>query len=260
MADARSGAATRRARAALPHNRRRRRRRRRSRRDEAARARAFCDRSSAATCLLLRPSSAALALVAGRSGPIALDGETATTEGWTDTLFATVDAVGVGAQPVQDANPAWVVFFVLFMIFGACLVLNLFIGVLLANFAKKRAQVRFRSIGRRREARVVVALNASVARRRRPRDARRRSERVVCKSDDVGRATARRFTKGVVDERNSSTRATTTTSGARPPKHPLVRRAGGGRGCPPLRPRARSQIPQTRHATQQYRTWPPPPR
>ena len=67
--------------------------------------------------------------------------EVATTEGWIETMLAAVDAVAVDAQPRRDHAPGWILFFVCFMLFGSLLVLNLFVGVLLENFQRKRNAV-----------------------------------------------------------------------------------------------------------------------
>ena len=53
----------------------------------------------------------------------------ATTEGWIDVMYYGVDAAGIDMQPVKDNNPYWMLFFVLFIVFGFILFLNLFVGV-----------------------------------------------------------------------------------------------------------------------------------
>jgi hypothetical protein len=52
-----------------------------------------------------------------------------TTELWVDTMGAGIDAVGIDLQPLRDAQPAVAAFFVVFMIFGAFFVLQLFVSV-----------------------------------------------------------------------------------------------------------------------------------
>lgn len=54
-----------------------------------------------------------------------------TTELWVDQMDACIDAVGVEQQPIRNSNPAVAVFFVVFMIFGAFFVLQLFVSVTL---------------------------------------------------------------------------------------------------------------------------------
>ena len=62
----------------------------------------------------------------------------ATTEGWIDVMYYGIDAVGVDLQPVKDSNPYWSLFFVLFIIFGFILFLNLFVGVVVQVFNKEK--------------------------------------------------------------------------------------------------------------------------
>uniref|UniRef100_A0A7S2PB29 EF-hand domain-containing protein n=1 Tax=Leptocylindrus danicus TaxID=163516 RepID=A0A7S2PB29_9STRA len=60
--------------------------------------------------------------------------EISTTEGWVDVMLAAVDQRGIGAQPVRDHNLLWIPFFVLFLVIGAFLVLELFVGVIIEQF------------------------------------------------------------------------------------------------------------------------------
>eukprot|EP00392_Amoebophrya_sp_AT5.2_P005419 g5428.t1 len=67
--------------------------------------------------------------------------EISTTEGWVDVMLAAVDARGVDRQPLRDYNEIWSIFFVLFMLVGCFLILNLCVGVIVDNFAEmKKAQ------------------------------------------------------------------------------------------------------------------------
>ena len=65
--------------------------------------------------------------------------ELATTEGWVDVMYASVDARGIGAQPVRDAYPSWVWFWMMFMMIGSYLFLNLFVGVTIDKFNEMKA-------------------------------------------------------------------------------------------------------------------------
>lgn len=62
--------------------------------------------------------------------------EISTTEAWTSVTYAAVDASGVGMQPIRDHVIARVWLFILFMLLGAYLVMNLFVGVIVDNFKK----------------------------------------------------------------------------------------------------------------------------
>eukprot|EP00899_Mesostigma_viride_P021429 jgi/Mesvir1/29288/Mv01554-RA.1 len=65
--------------------------------------------------------------------------EMATTEGWTDVMYAGVDAVGVGIALKRDANEGYALFFVLFMVLGSFFIVNMFVGNIVDNFARQRA-------------------------------------------------------------------------------------------------------------------------
>lgn len=64
--------------------------------------------------------------------------EISTTEGWTAVAYAAVDATGFDMQPIRDANAQRVWFFMIFMLIGSYLVMNLFVGVIIDNFKKVR--------------------------------------------------------------------------------------------------------------------------
>ena len=62
-------------------------------------------------------------------------------QGWVDVMLGAVDANGIDAQPIRDNQPQWILFFVFFILFGGFFVVNLFVGVLLANFEEKKEQI-----------------------------------------------------------------------------------------------------------------------
>lgn len=59
-----------------------------------------------------------------------------TTEAWTTVMYAAVDATSVDMQPKRDEHLDRVWFFMLFLLIGAYLVMNLFVGVVIDNFKK----------------------------------------------------------------------------------------------------------------------------
>jgi len=67
--------------------------------------------------------------------------EMSTTEQWVDMMYAGVDATGIGMQPIRDHNPAFVFFFVAFMIVGSFFVMQLFVGVVIDNFNKMKEEL-----------------------------------------------------------------------------------------------------------------------
>ncbi|CAM9974789.1 unnamed protein product, partial [Ectocarpus fasciculatus] len=66
--------------------------------------------------------------------------EISTTEAWTAVTYAAVDAAGLDMQPIRDHVVARVWLFILFMLVGAYLVMNLFVGVIVDNFKKMKAR------------------------------------------------------------------------------------------------------------------------
>ena len=62
--------------------------------------------------------------------------EMSTTEGWTAVMYDGVDARSPELAPRRDHNPAIAFFFVIFMILANFFILNLFVGIILDNFAR----------------------------------------------------------------------------------------------------------------------------
>lgn len=57
-----------------------------------------------------------------------------TTEGWTNVLWNAVDATEIHQMPEKDNQPLYIIFFIMFLIFGSLFILNLFVGVVLNTF------------------------------------------------------------------------------------------------------------------------------
>ena len=55
-------------------------------------------------------------------------------------MYAAVDATAVDMQPIRDEHEVWTVIFMLFMMLGNMLFLNLFVGVTIDNFNKTKHQ------------------------------------------------------------------------------------------------------------------------
>ncbi|CAN0277135.1 unnamed protein product [Pylaiella littoralis] len=66
--------------------------------------------------------------------------EISTTEAWTSVMYAAVDATDVDMQPIRDKNVMIVWFFMLFILIGSYLVMNLFVGVIIDNFNKMKSK------------------------------------------------------------------------------------------------------------------------
>ena len=57
-----------------------------------------------------------------------------TTEGWTLTMWAGVDAKSVNMTPERDHRPLSIFYFIFFIIIGSLFILNLFVGVVINTF------------------------------------------------------------------------------------------------------------------------------
>lgn len=58
----------------------------------------------------------------------------ASFEGWLDVMYDAVDATDVDMQPVFMAHPEAAAFFVIFIIVGSFMFLNLFVSVIFINY------------------------------------------------------------------------------------------------------------------------------
>jgi len=56
--------------------------------------------------------------------------ELMSTEGWLTIMYAGVDARGIEMQPQRDHSPLWQLYFIVYMVLGSQLVINLFVGEL----------------------------------------------------------------------------------------------------------------------------------
>ena len=66
--------------------------------------------------------------------------EMSTLEGWTAVMFGAIDVVAIGEAPVRDASVRNAIFFILWIILGSMLLLNLFVGVLVNVFNEIKQQ------------------------------------------------------------------------------------------------------------------------
>ena len=65
-----------------------------------------------------------------------------TSEGWSELMLESSEAVGVGIQPHHGSNPSIHVYFIVFFFIGNLCLLNMFIGLIVETYqeAKMRAQ------------------------------------------------------------------------------------------------------------------------
>jgi len=68
--------------------------------------------------------------------------EIASTEGWIDVMQQAVDSrAEIDMQPIPNHNELWILYFMLFIMMGAYLFINLFVGVVIDNFSKMKHEV-----------------------------------------------------------------------------------------------------------------------
>eukprot|EP00002_Diphylleia_rotans_P008552 TRINITY_DN1844_c0_g1_i3.p1 TRINITY_DN1844_c0_g1~~TRINITY_DN1844_c0_g1_i3.p1 ORF type:complete len:1384 (+),score=276.21 TRINITY_DN1844_c0_g1_i3:89-4240(+) len=67
--------------------------------------------------------------------------EIATMEGWTDVMYRAVDSAGVDKQPIKNNRIYMTVYFLVFIIVGAFFVVNLFVGIVIDNYARVKADL-----------------------------------------------------------------------------------------------------------------------
>jgi len=61
-----------------------------------------------------------------------------TTEGWIGVMWDSVDAVGVGLNPIRDYNPYYIIFYFLLIVIICMLFLNLFVGIVCDTYNKEK--------------------------------------------------------------------------------------------------------------------------
>ena len=64
-----------------------------------------------------------------------------TSEGWVGIMWQGVDATFLHHMPIRNNFPPACLFFVMFMIAGAVFLINLFVGVVLANYSEQKRKL-----------------------------------------------------------------------------------------------------------------------
>lgn len=64
-----------------------------------------------------------------------------TTEGWAQTMWAGVDSTKINQMPLVNNNKTYVIFFAVFMILSAIIILNLFVGVVIDSNAQEKEKL-----------------------------------------------------------------------------------------------------------------------
>lgn len=65
----------------------------------------------------------------------------ATTSGWSDIMFTSINTTDIDSLPVHDNNLYWFLFFILFIIVGSFFLLNLFVGVVISTFNREKDKI-----------------------------------------------------------------------------------------------------------------------
>lgn len=74
-------------------------------------------------------------------------------DGWVNIMYQGLDAVGVDQQPIENYNEWRLLFFISFLLLVAFFVLNMFVGVVVENFHRCRAEQEKEERARRAEKR-----------------------------------------------------------------------------------------------------------
>ncbi len=64
----------------------------------------------------------------------------ASKDGWVQIMYTGIDAVEVDRQPIENYNEWMLVYFISFLLLVGFFVLNMFVGVVIENFHKCRAE------------------------------------------------------------------------------------------------------------------------
>ena len=56
------------------------------------------------------------------------------TEGWAQIMFAGIDSVGIGKNPVYENNMSMAILFMIILFLGSLFILNILVGVVCGVF------------------------------------------------------------------------------------------------------------------------------
>mmetsp|Transcript_10266 Transcript_10266/g.12802 ORF Transcript_10266/g.12802 Transcript_10266/m.12802 type:complete len:85 (+) Transcript_10266:154-408(+) len=57
-----------------------------------------------------------------------------TNEGWVNVMHEAVDSRGIDLQPKENANPVFILYFIIYMVVSHVFIFNLFVGVIIQRF------------------------------------------------------------------------------------------------------------------------------
>ena len=67
-------------------------------------------------------------------------------EGWIEVMWAAVDHVAPQMQPIRENGTAWIFLFMAMLAIGSIFMMNLFVGVVIANFNELKEQNKGASV------------------------------------------------------------------------------------------------------------------
>ena len=59
-----------------------------------------------------------------------------TQSNWAQVMYAAIDSTGIDMQPIRDNQPAWIIFFISFILICGFIAMNVFVGVVCDTFQR----------------------------------------------------------------------------------------------------------------------------
>ena len=64
-----------------------------------------------------------------------------TMENWTISMWHGIDATQIFQQPVRDTSPEMAMFFIVFLVIGTLIILNLFVAIVIDTFFQEKEKL-----------------------------------------------------------------------------------------------------------------------
>ena len=64
-----------------------------------------------------------------------------TMENWTITMWHGVDAKQINHEPVRNTSPEMAMFFIVFLVIGTLIIMNLFVAVIIDTFFQEKEKL-----------------------------------------------------------------------------------------------------------------------
>ena len=65
----------------------------------------------------------------------------ATTAGWAENMYRGLATTKPDYVPIRSNKPAWLIFYVIFIILGSFFITNLFIGIVISTFNREKERL-----------------------------------------------------------------------------------------------------------------------